>query len=152
MMRIAIVLEVSERVLRLRLIRPPREQRLEQLLERAAEPAVEEHVPALLLPLVDEDDDGGDQQRLVRLHEPARTVEPEVLQAAAELVEVHRHRSTISLPGTRSTCGSLARIAHTALERWTRKSFSSSAFESVPCVRSRSQTSTMRRGREARGR
>ncbi len=90
---------------------------LNALLERAAQSAVEKHVTALLLALVDQDHDGGDEQWLVGLHDAPRAIETEVLQPAAELVQAYRHRSTISRPDARSTCGSRASIAHTALDR-----------------------------------
>ena len=73
-----------------------------------------------------------DKKGLVGLCNSARSVEAEIGQPIAELLEGHRHSRVIPLPATHFTDDNRARMAHTALERWTRRSFSCSMFVSLP--------------------
>jgi hypothetical protein len=88
-----IVLEVAKRVLDLGRERPRGEQGLGQLPERASQPAIQEDVRCRDLPLVDEQDDSRNKDRLLWLRAAAGAILPEVLQPIAEPIEAHRERS-----------------------------------------------------------
>jgi hypothetical protein len=81
---------VAERVDDLGRLKLVRIELGEQLMEDALQPAIKENLAGSDLAFVNKHDNGREQEWLVRLGQPARSIDSQVLDGVDELIEGHR--------------------------------------------------------------